>query len=92
MLKFCAMKMRIIVVEVASNTISRTEKVTIDNETFLIGSEWILHTGIVVRGDQAFQSFSPFNDETWQTSQTDKAYVAVYSYPEFELEKIIEDE
>lgn len=81
-----------ITVNVASNTITRTEKVAINKENFPIDDEWILHTGVAIRGNQAFQTILPFDSEGWKTKKTDRVYVAVYSYPEFELEKIIEDE
>ncbi len=85
-------EMSFVTVDVASNTISRTEKITVNKAKFPIDNGWILHTGIAIRGNQAFQSILPFDSEGWKTTKTDKAYVAVYSYPGFELEKIIEDE
>ncbi len=83
--------MTFVTVDAASNAITRTETVPINNASFPIGEEWILHTGIAVRGNQAFQTFLPFDGTGWATNHTDKAYVAVYSYPDFELEKVIED-
>lgn len=85
-------EMSFLTIDVASNTISSTEKVTVDKETFPIGNDWMLHTGIAVRGNQAFQTILPFDSEGWKTNNTDRVYVAVYSYPGFELEKIIEDD
>ncbi|SJN47772.1 DUF4374 domain-containing protein [Sphingobacterium sp. JB170] len=84
--------MSFLTIDVASNAITRTEKIKVDKATFPIGDEWMLHSGIAVRGNQAFQTLIPFDDVDWVTSKTDKAYVAIYSYPEFELEKIIEDD
>lgn len=84
--------MSFLTIDVASNAITRTEKIKVDKATFPIGEEWMLHSGITVRGDQAFQTLVPFDAIGWKTSKTDKVYVAVYSYPEFELEKIIEDD
>ncbi len=85
--------MSFLTIDVASNSITRTEKIAVNKENFpLIGEEWMLHSGIAVRGNQAFQTLVPFDAVGWKTSKTDKAYVAVYSYPEFELEKIIEDD
>src|SRR5690606_36076956 len=85
-------EMSFLTIDVASNTISSTEKVTVDKETFPIGNDWMLHTGIAVRGNQAFQTILPFDSEGWKTNDTDRVYVAVYSYPGFALEKIIEDD
>lgn len=81
-----------ITVDVASNTISTTKKVTVNKTNFPIDDAWMLHTGIAIRGNQAFQTIVPFVDNGWRTEKTDQTYVAVYSYPGFELEKIIEDD
>lgn len=78
-------------VDVASNAITRTVKVPVTKTTFPIDDQWLLHTGIAIRGNQAFQTILPFDSDGWKTNKTDKAYVAVYSYPDFKLEKVIED-
>src|SRR5690606_6081962 len=57
---------------VASNTITRTEKVAINKENFPIDDEWILHTGVAIRGNQAFQTILPFDSEGWKTKKTDR--------------------
>ncbi len=85
-------EMKFMTVDAESNTITRTEKIAVDNKNFPIENEWMLHTGIAVRGDQAFQTIVPFDAVGWKTSKTNKTYVAVYSYPDFKLEKIIEDD
>jgi len=79
-------------IDVASNAISRTVKVPVTKATFPIDDQWLLHTGIAISGSKAFQTILPFDSEGWKTSKTDKTYVAVYSYPDFKLEKVIEDE
>lgn len=81
-----------ITVDVASNGITSNKKVSVNKEDFPIDDAWMLHTGIAIRGNQAFQSILPFDADGWKTEKTDKAYVAVYSYPEFEFEKVIEDD
>ncbi|MGO3655430.1 MAG: DUF4374 domain-containing protein [Sphingobacterium sp.] len=48
------------------------------------------HSGIAVRGNQAFQGVFPMST-SWTTPNTDTNYVAVYGYPEFELQKVIKD-
>ncbi len=85
-------EMKFLTVDAESNTITRTQKIAVDNKNFPIGDEWMLHTGIAVRGDQAFQTIVPFDAVGWKTSKTNKTYVAVYSFPDFKLEKIIEDD
>lgn len=81
-----------ITVNVASNTISNTKKVAVNNTAFPIGEEWMLHTGLAVRGNQAFQTIVPFDATGWNTTQVDRTYVAVYSYPDFVLQNVISDE
>jgi len=85
-------EMSFITVDAAANAITATKTVNINNTLFPIGDVWLMHTGIVVRGNQAFQTFTPIDGATWETTETDKAYAAVYSYPEFELQKVIEDD
>ncbi|MCL7987611.1 DUF4374 domain-containing protein [Sphingobacterium sp. lm-10] len=79
-------------VDVASNMITSTKKVTVNNTKFPIENEWMLHTGLAISGNQAFQTILPFDSEGWNTRKTDKTYVAVYSYPEFVLQNVITDE
>lgn len=77
-------------IDAAANTISKTAAVAI-NDVFPTSQDWLMHTGIVVRGNQAFQTFTPINSATWATTKTDRVYVAIYSYPEFQLQHVIED-
>ncbi|MFD2966943.1 DUF4374 domain-containing protein [Sphingobacterium bambusae] len=79
-------------IDVASNAISRTVKVPVSKTTFPIDDQWLLHTGIAIRGNKAFQTILPWDSQGWKTNKTDKTYVAVYSYPDFKLEKVIEDD
>ncbi|WP_034228624.1 DUF4374 domain-containing protein [Aquimarina pacifica] len=51
---------------------------------------WV--TGMVLRDDKLFVSYHKWTaDGLYVTPDVDRAYVAVFDYPEFELEKIIED-
>ncbi len=77
-------------VDIASNAITKTVNVPVD-DIYPTSEDWLMHTGIVVRGNQAFQTFCPINSATWETKNTDAVYVAVYSYPDFELQNVIED-
>lgn len=78
-------------IDVASNAV--TKKVTIPmSAVYNTKDDWFLHTGIVVRGNQAFQTFYPINAATYATKNTDHAYVAVYSYPDFAFQKLITDD
>lgn len=76
-------------VDVATNKI--TKKYVAMNDVHPSADNWWGHSGIVVRGDKAFQTFYPINHATWATSDTDAAYVAIYSYPEFKLQEVIKD-
>jgi len=83
--------MHFTLVNADANTITQTATVAI-NDVYPTSEDWLMHTGIVVRGNQAFQTFTPIDHSSWATTKTDKAYVAVYSYPDFELQKVIEDD
>ncbi len=48
------------------------------------------HSGMVIRGNQAFQTVFPISS-TWATPNVNTNYVAVYSYPDFQLQKVITD-
>jgi hypothetical protein len=48
-------------------------------------------TASFVDGDQFYVSFYPLNGETWETPNTDTAYVSVFSYPGFEYIKTMKD-
>jgi hypothetical protein len=77
-------------VDIASNTVSAKTSVLM-NSIHPSSRDWFLHTGIEVRGSQAFQTFYPINYSTYVTTNTDTAYVAIYSYPGFVLQKVIKD-
>jgi len=44
-----------------------------------------------VDGDKLYVSFYTLNGESWETPNTDTAYVSIYSYPELEFIKTIKD-
>jgi hypothetical protein len=77
-------------VDIASNTVGNKKDVLM-NSIHPSNQDWFLHTGMEVRGTQVFQTFYPINYATYATANTDTAYVAVYSYPGFVLEKVIKD-
>ena len=51
------------------------------------------HSGLAISGNKAFQTIFPISSSStgWATPNVDTTYVAVYSYPEFKLEKVIKD-
>ena len=77
-------------VDVASNTITNRDEVPID-DVYDAERDWIFHTGLQVSGDQLYQTFYPVNANTFDTQNTDTAYVAIYSYPELALQEVIKD-
>ncbi|WP_166333501.1 DUF4374 domain-containing protein [Sphingobacterium chungjuense] len=79
-------------INTASNAITSTKKVAVNKTSFPIGDEWMLHTGLAIRGNQAFQTIVPFDATGWNTRVVDRTYVAVYSYPDFVLQNVISDE
>jgi hypothetical protein len=79
-----------VTVDAAANAISKTVTVPM-NSVYPSATDWWIHTGIVVRGDLAFQTFAPIKYDDYVTKNTDTAYVAVYSYPAFALQKVIKD-
>lgn len=77
-------------VDVAGNTITNKGEVPM-NDIHPSSEDWIFHSGLQVRGSQVFHAFYPSNFTTYETKNTDMAYVAIYSYPGFKLEKVITD-
>lgn len=77
-------------VDVASNSITNKADVPMTN-IYPTSEDWIFHTGLQIRGNQAFQTFYPVSATTYATKNTDYNYVAVYSYPGFALQKVIKD-
>ncbi|RYG06567.1 MAG: DUF4374 domain-containing protein [Chitinophagaceae bacterium] len=76
--------------DVASNTVANKKDVSV-HSIYDTTRDWIFHTGFQVRGNQAFQTFYPVSYSTYSTQNTDTNYVAIYSYPGFELQKVIKD-
>jgi hypothetical protein len=77
-------------VDIAGNTITNKGEVPM-NDIYPSSQDWIFHSGLQVRGSQIFHTFYPANYTTYETKNTDAAYVAIYSYPGFKLEKVITD-
>lgn len=44
-----------------------------------------------IQGDKIFVSFYPLNGVTWETPNTDTAYMSIYSFPEMKYLKTIKD-
>lgn len=44
-----------------------------------------------VQGSKLYVSFYPLNGATWETPQTDTAYLSIFSYPELDYIKTIKD-
>ncbi|PRY54350.1 uncharacterized protein DUF4374 [Arcticibacter pallidicorallinus] len=76
--------------DIASNTVANKKDVPM-NSIHPSAEDWLFHTGMQVVGSQLFQTFYPVDYGTYNTKNTDKNYLAVYSYPGFELQKVITD-
>lgn len=76
--------------DIASNSVGNKKDVPM-NSIHPSSQDWLFHTGMQVVGSQLFQAYYPINYTTYETKNTDTNYVAVYSYPGFELQKVIKD-
>ncbi|WP_255397250.1 DUF4374 domain-containing protein [Reichenbachiella sp. 5M10] len=74
-----------------NNTISVKE--TFSSPASNLTTEYVAaYSGLAVSGDHVFLSYYISDRDTYNTPYTDKAQVAVYSYPELEFIKVIEDD
>ncbi|EDM36219.1 hypothetical protein PBAL39_20089 [Pedobacter sp. BAL39] len=80
-----------VTVDVASNAITKRVNVPMQSVSPINGTDWWRNSGIVVRGNQAFQTFFAFDKISWATTKTNEVTVAVYSYPDFQFQKVIRD-
>lgn len=76
--------------DVATNTVGNKKDVVM-NDIHPSNQDWLFHTGLQVSGSKVYQTFYPVNATTYETTNTDLNYVAIYSYPGFVLEKVITD-
>ena len=77
-------------VDVASNTKSNITSIPF-SDVYDTDEDWIFHTGMQVSEGKLYQTFYPVSATTYNTQNTDTQYVAIYSYPSFELENVITD-
>ena len=77
-------------VDIASNTKNNITNIPFSS-VYDITQDWIFHTGMQISGGKLYQTFYPVNATTYETKNTDTQYVAIYSYPGFEFEKVITD-
>lgn len=71
----------------------------LSDKTIKVSSEWgpfqgkegIDYSGMALRKDQLFVSYYIAHPKNYETNHIDTARVAVFSYPELELQKIIKD-
>lgn len=73
------------------NTVSVTETVDVQVSEFtdLVGPSY---SGMVISDDHLFLSYYISDPETFATTHTDQAEVAVFSYPELEFQEVITDD
>lgn len=77
-------------VDIDSNTKSDVTNIPFSS-VYDTDEDWIFHTGMQVSNGKLYQTFYPVSATTYATQNTDTQYVAIYSYPEFELESVITD-
>lgn len=77
-------------VDVASNAITNRGEVPM-NDLYPSAKDWLFHSGMQVVGSKLFLTYYPVSHENFDTKNTDSNYVAVLSYPDFKLEKVISD-
>lgn len=53
--------------------------------------EWPSITGLCMSDDKIYMTYFHMNPKTYETKYTDTTYVAVFSYPEMTLDKIMKD-
>ena len=53
--------------------------------------DWPSFTGMRINGNKVYLTFCLMNPTTYETQDTDTAYVAVYSYPALEFQTLIKD-
>lgn len=53
--------------------------------------EWPSITGLCMSGNKIYMTYFHMNPKTYETKYTDTTYVAVYSYPEMTLDKVMKD-
>ncbi len=70
-------------------TVSSTTNTAVSELTALTGTAY---SGMVQSGNYLFLSYYISNPDTWATEYTDKAQVAVFTYPGLEFVQVIEDE
>jgi len=69
--------------------VSETKEIQVSELTNLVGTSY---SGMVVSGDHLFLSYYISDPETFATTHTDQAEVAVFSYPELEFQEVITDD
>ncbi len=75
------------------NAVTATDKITVPVSALvdLDTDEGLSYSGMEISGDHLFLSYYISNPETFETTHTDQAAVAVFSYPSLEFEKVITD-
>jgi len=53
--------------------------------------DWPSITGMEYSGGNLYVTYTPMNSTTFETAYTDTCYVAVYSYPDMQLVKLMKD-
>lgn len=75
------------------NSVTVSDKVTlpVSDIVDLKADEGLNYSGMEISGNHLFLSYYISNPETFETTHTDQAEIAVFSYPELAFEKVISD-
>lgn len=75
-------------IDVNTVTVKNTIEHPVTDLTDLVSPSY---SGMVISGNHLFLSYYISDPTTFKTDHTDNAWVAVYSYPELQFQKVIED-
>ncbi len=78
-------------IEPNSLTVTNTVSSPVSNLVSLDSAEGLKYTGMAIVNHKIFISYYISNVNTFATTHTNQAVVAVYSYPDFQFEKVITD-
>lgn len=76
-------------IDVNTVTVTETYELPVSD---LVSEFSASYSGMVVSGDYLYLAYYVSDPDTWETPSTAQAEIAVYSYPDFEFQKIITDD
>ena len=77
--------------QIDANEMAIKKEATTDVIKLVNNGEQAYFSHLLVKGDKLYASFFQIANSSFASNHTDSAYVAIYSYPGFELQKVIRD-